>query len=102
MHVELAPGQASFHHGRMLHASAPNQSDVRRIGFAINYIAPHVRQLVAHRDFAVLVRGEDRHGNFEHVPSPREDLSEEALAWHHRILTIQNEAMYDGVEHRPG
>ncbi|NNE23602.1 MAG: phytanoyl-CoA dioxygenase family protein [Rhizobiales bacterium] len=96
--VELAPGQASFHHGKLLHASAPNHSDERRIGFAINFIAPHVRQTVASQDFGILVRGEDRYGNFVHVPWPKEDLSKDALSWHNRILNSQNEAMYDGAE----
>ncbi|NNE23232.1 MAG: phytanoyl-CoA dioxygenase family protein, partial [Rhizobiales bacterium] len=96
--VELTPGQASFHHGKLLHASAPNHSDERRIGFAINFIAPHVRQTVAGEDFGILVRGEDRYGHFVHVPWPSEDMSKEALSWHNRILNTQNEAMYDGAE----
>lgn len=98
VHVELEPGQASFHHGRLLHASSPNRSDERRIGFVINYIAPHVRQAVAKEDFAMLVRGEDRYENFHHVPSPDDDLSDQAMAWHGRILKAQNDAMYDGAE----
>ena len=98
VYAELEPGQASFHHGKLLHASAHNHSNERRIGLAINYIAPHVRQIVAKTDFAMLVRGEDRFGHFEHIPSPRKDLSDEAIAWHQRILTAQNEAMYDGVD----
>jgi hypothetical protein len=61
--VPLEPGQASFHHGKLLHASGPNRSDERRIGFAINYISTSVRQTVAHEDFAMLVRGEDRYGH---------------------------------------
>ena len=43
------------------------------------------------------VRGQDRYGHFHHVPAPAEDLSEQALAWHGRILTAQNEALYDGA-----
>ena len=97
VHVELAPGQASFHHGKLLHASAPNHSDERRIGLAINYIAPSVRQTVARTDFAMLVRGKDSFGHFGHIPSPAHDLSADARAWHARILAAQNEAMYDGV-----
>ena len=93
--VPLQPGQASFHHGNLLHSSGPNNSDERRIGFAINYIAPHVRQIVANEDFAMLVRGEDRYGNFQLVPAPDEDLSDDAMAWHEKILTTQNEAMYE-------
>lgn len=95
--VPLAPGQASFHHGKLLHSSGPNRSDERRIGFAINYIAASVRQTVAHEDFAMLVRGEDRHGHFRLVPPPSVDLSEDALAWHRHILAAQNEALYDGA-----
>lgn len=97
VYVELEPGQASFHHGKLLHASAQNRSNERRIGLAINYIAPHVRQTVAKTDFAMPVRGEDRFGHFRHIPSPTEDLADEAIAWHHKILIAQNEAMYDGV-----
>lgn len=98
VHVELLPGQVSLHHGKLLHASAPNRTDERRIGLSIQYIAPHVRQTVAHKDYAMLVRGEDRYHHFEHVPAPGGDLSEKALMWHNRILDAQNEAMYDGAE----
>jgi hypothetical protein len=97
VHVELAPGQASFHHGKLLHASGPNRTDERRIGLTINYIAPHVRQTVAKEDFAMLVRGEDCHGNFRQVPPPDDDLSSAARDWHARILAAQNVALYQGA-----
>lgn len=96
--VVLEPGEISMHHGKLLHASGPNHSDERRIGLTINYIAPHVRQIVANEDFAMPVRGEDRYGNFKRVPAPDDDLSEAAMRWHRRILAAQNEAMYDGVD----
>lgn len=99
--VPLAPGQASLHHGKLLHASAPNRSDERRIGLTINYIAPQVRQVVAREDFAMLVRGEDKFGHFQHIPSPSSDMDDAALAWHQRILLAQNEAMYDGAKSPP-
>lgn len=95
--VPLQPGQASFHHGNLLHSSGPNTTDDRRIGFAVNYIAPQVKQVVAKEDFAMLVRGEDKYGNFKLVPPPEEDLSDDAIKWHATILEAQNEAMYDSV-----
>lgn len=95
--VPLQPGQASLHHGRLLHSSGPNHSDERRIGFAINYIAPHVRQVVASEDFAMLVRGVDRYGNFDLVPRPDADMSGNAMRWHGTILAAQNQAMYDNA-----
>lgn len=100
LHVELDPGQASFHHGKLLHASPPNQSDDRRIGYAIQFIAPHVEQAVASKDFAMLVRGEDKYGNFELLEPPTDDLTEQALANHARVLNYQNEAMYEGTDKR--
>ncbi len=95
--VPLKPGQASFHHGKLLHSSGPNGSADRRIGFAINYIAPHVRQVVASEDFAMLVRGQDRYGNFSLVPRPDKDMSGDAMQWHGTILAAQNQAMYENA-----
>ncbi len=99
--VPLKPGQLSLHHGRLLHASAPNRSDERRVGLVINYLAPHMRQVVAKKDFAILVRGEDKYGHFEQVPPPEADMDENAIAWHHHILQTQNDAMYDGATQGP-
>ena len=96
--VELEAGQISLHHGYLLHASAPNFSDQRRVGLTMNFIAPHNRQVVASRDFAMLVRGEDRYGNFEILPEPETDMSDSALQWHHRVLSTQDEASYAGAE----
>ena len=61
----LKPGEASFHHGWTLHASMPNHSDDRRIGFNVQYICPSVKQLVNKNETATLVRGEDRFGHYK-------------------------------------
>lgn len=66
---ELAPGQASFHHGWSIHHSAPNTTNDRRIGLNVQYVAPHNRQAGDART-ATLVRGEDRHGYYTSEPSP--------------------------------
>ena len=59
----LQPGEASFHHGWTLHASMPNNSDDRRIGFNVQYINPSARQTLHDLDTAVLVRGTDRYNH---------------------------------------
>ena len=64
--LELAAGEMSLHHVRLIHGSDPNPSDDRRIGFAIRYIPTYVRQVAGSHDSATLVRGEDRHHHFEH------------------------------------
>ena len=61
----LQPGEASFHHGWTLHASMPNNSDDRRIGLNVQYLAAHVRQTKHDLDSAMLVRGTDNYKHFE-------------------------------------
>jgi len=82
--VELAlqAGEMSLHHVGIVHGSEPNGSDGRRVGFAIRYMAPHVRQTLSAADGATLVRGTDRFNYFEHEPSPKADMAPEALDYH--------------------
>ncbi len=94
MHVELAPGQVSFHHGKLLHSSAPNRSNQRRIGLAINYISTSTKQNLVEQDFAMLVAGEDNYHHFTHVPAPQQDLSDDAITWHQRIINAQSKVIY--------
>jgi len=93
-HVPLTAGQVSFHHGKLLHCSAPNRSSRRRIGLTINYISTSNRQQLLERDYAMLVRGEDKYRHFEHLTAPQGDLTEHALAQHRQVLAAQNKAIY--------
>jgi non-heme Fe2+,alpha-ketoglutarate-dependent halogenase len=70
VHIVLAPGNMSLHHGRVWHGSNPNVSADRRIGFNAQYLAPWVRQVVGDWDSALLVRGQDCFGHFEAEWSP--------------------------------
>ena len=100
-YIELAPGEISLHHVRSVHASEPNQADDRRIGVALRYIAPHVRQLNGERDSAMLVRGEDRFGNFVHEKPPKRDMDASALDEHARVMKLRQDILYEGVEGKP-
>ena len=71
----LLAGGMSLHHVRLIHGSEPNETNDRRIGMVMRYCATHVRQTKL-RDTAVLVKGEDRHGNFDLLPKPKVDLGE--------------------------
>jgi non-heme Fe2+,alpha-ketoglutarate-dependent halogenase len=64
----LQAGEMSLHHVKLAHGSEANKSDDRRIGYAIRYVAPHVRQIGGARDTATLVRGVDRFGHFDPDP----------------------------------
>jgi len=54
--ITLAQGDMSLHHVKILHGSPPNRSAQRRMGYAIRYVAPHVRQR-GDMNSATLVRG---------------------------------------------
>jgi hypothetical protein len=94
--LELKAGEFSLHHVGLVHGSEPNNSDHRRIGFAIRYMAPHVKQTIAATDGAMLVRGADRFHHFEHEPSPKADMAPEALAFHRFAMErLSNVVMKD-------
>ncbi len=74
--IPLAPGEMSLHHVKIAHNSEPNQADHRRIGYAIRYVAAHVKP--DGRDSAMLVRGTDPYGYFDHeAPATGEMLPED-------------------------
>jgi len=95
--VPLEAGEMSLHHVLLVHGSGPNTTDDRRIGFAIRYIPPHVRQLKV-RDSATLVRGKDSYGHFDLEPAPRHDLDAAALAAHRDAVERSAKALYAGTD----
>lgn len=95
--VPLKAGEISLHHVRLAHGSGPNATNDRRIGFAIRYIPPHVRQ-VKLRDSAMLVRGTDPYGYYDWEPEPKADLDDAALAAHADAVNRQVKALYEGTD----
>jgi non-heme Fe2+,alpha-ketoglutarate-dependent halogenase len=95
--VALKAGEMSLHHVLLVHGSGPNTTGDRRIGYAIRYIPPHVRQLKV-RDSAMLVRGHDRYGNFDLEPGPRADLDADAVAAHRDAVERSAKALYAGTD----
>lgn len=89
--VVLEAGEMSLHHGHMFHASKPNRSDDRRIGLALRYIAPSMRQIGGHKTFATLVSGEDRFGNFHSFPRPSQVMAEEDCARARESMELQRQ-----------
>lgn len=77
--VVLAPGEMSLHHYYLVHGSRPNRSDIDRVGFAVRYMAPAVRQPGGHHA-VILARGRDDHGHFELLTQPPSDDLEAGVA----------------------
>jgi non-haem Fe2+, alpha-ketoglutarate-dependent halogenase len=96
--IELQPGEMSLHHVRLVHGSAPNGSDDRRIGFAMRFIPTSVAQLVGGRDSATLVRGVDHFGHFELEPRATRDDDPAMIDLHRRITDVTAQRLYRGTD----
>ena len=95
---DLAPGEMSLHHGRIFHASGPNRSSDRRIGVAIRYVAPDLERSASGRDFAILVRGVDKCGNWINAAPPMKLLGESEMATYNLIMEAQASILGEGAE----
>lgn len=68
INVELKAGEMSLHDSEILHGSNPNDSDVKRVGFAIRFVTPEARPLAGDPpdDF-------DRKRGYDPKPTDRKD-----------------------------
>jgi len=96
--VALHPGEMSLHHGLMFHGSGPNRSDVRRMGVAIRYVTPSVRQEVGGVDYATPVRGDCSGAEFLPLPVPTSDFDPDTLPFHERMLVVHDTTLGAGAE----
>jgi ectoine hydroxylase-related dioxygenase (phytanoyl-CoA dioxygenase family) len=84
--VILQPGEMSLHHIGIVHGSNRNASGKPRIGIAVRYIAPEVRQRGSERQIAFLVRGVDRHDYFDKPERPGPAEGERRAGLHAEAL----------------
>lgn len=98
VNVLLRTGQASFHHGHIFHASGPNTTDARRVGVAIRYIAPSMKQVSGDRLLVSHVSGKDNYGHFEHMPAPAGRLLAEDWDRTRRNAEMKKDILYKGVK----
>ncbi len=61
---EMDSGMMSMHHFRTVHASNPNTTRARRVGFVVRFMSPQISSETAESGQATLVRGTDKVGNF--------------------------------------
>jgi ectoine hydroxylase-related dioxygenase (phytanoyl-CoA dioxygenase family) len=100
--IVLEPGQISLHHVLLVHGSEPNDSEFRRVGFAIRYLPTQVKQLTALSDSATLVRGSDRYHHFLPEPIPQSDFDPDAVAFHAEMLATNNRILYGSAAKQGG
>jgi len=97
-HVVLMPGQASMHHGHLFHASGPNTTNDRRIGSAIRYIKPAMKQRSGDRSLVALVSGKDNYGHFTIAGEPNGWMAEEDFELCRRDTEIKRRVLYENAD----
>ena len=97
VNVVLQPGEFSLHHVLLVHGSEPNRAALPRIGYAIRYIPPHLRQITGERDCATLVRGRDRFNHFDHEEPPKADMDAAAVEQHAAVIDATTRILYRGA-----
>lgn len=100
--VILDSGQASLHHGHLFHSSGPNRSNYRRIGSAIRYIKPSMKQRSGDRSLVALVSGEDRFGHFTIAAPPRKRLDPDDFECCREDSLIKRRVLYEGADIKKG
>lgn len=98
VNVVLQPGEMSLHHGQVFHSSNNNRSDDRRIGLAIRYITPDMKQTIDEKTDAKLVAGVDGHKNFNLRPAPNGLLNAKDVETVKRDITVKERFLMAGVE----
>lgn len=89
--VLLRAGEMSLHHVNLVHGSNPNHSAQPRLGFAVRYVAPSVRQAVVNVP-TVLARGRNEEGYFESLVSPPDYSFAEGFAAQDKLVRRMIEA----------
>lgn len=83
--LTLRAGELSTHHPWLLHGSPPNPGRSPRIGLAIRYVAPQVRERAPFAA-ATLVAGRCDAPHWRLRPRPRLDGDARCADWHRRAL----------------
>lgn len=98
--LHLRPGQMSFHHLTVLHASAPNNGDDRRIGFVIqSFVKPNVSQTKG-TTYAQLARGSRGDSSMPEIGRPTSDMNPADVVIRDKVNAAWSDVLYHGAEKR--
>jgi len=96
----LRPGQMSLHHARVIHASQPNRSQQRRIGFAMQaYVAAGGRQVLG-KNYWLPMRGSFMQEDFVELESPLSDMAPAAVEQRRKANENWARILYQGARQK--
>ena len=90
VNICINSGEISLHHINAAHSSGPNNSKSKRIGIAIRYVNPKVKQLNNYTDSATLVRGKDAYKHFKLEPKPKYDFEPSSMFFYNKITNSKS------------
>ena len=97
----LKPGQMSLHHAEVIHGSKPNQSDTRRVGFALqSYMRPDVMQLMGDNYWLDIQGTNDRGQKSISLSRPTADVTLENIKMRNIVDQNLAEILYHGAKKR--
>jgi len=96
--VVLQPGEMSLHHGQVFHGSHKNQSGYRRIGLAIRYITPDMKQTTNDKTNAMLVAGQDNYQHFNLIDAPTSILAAEDVKSVQKNIVLSRKFLFSDSE----
>ncbi|KAI9003451.1 hypothetical protein DFJ74DRAFT_438270 [Hyaloraphidium curvatum] len=94
----LQPGEMSLHHVLAVHGSGPNRAPWPRVGLAIRYLSPRVKQVLSDADSAMLVRGTDATGNWLHDAPPEADMHPDAVRRQEAVFERRSAILFKGAK----
>ena len=98
----LEAGQMSLHHGEIVHGSQPNNSNERRIGFAMqSYMSLDIEQIVA-KNLWMPIQGENNRTDSVDLGRPKYDMDPEGVSTRRMVNQNFADILYHGAEQRRG
>ena len=96
----LEPGEMVMFHNSIVHGSATNHGPEHRILLLVEMV-PTWAKMSKFRESAMLVRGQDLHGNFDDEPRPDGEFTETALANWKRVVDARAKRLFHDSRYAP-
>ena len=94
----LRPGQMSIHHAQVIHASQPNRSRHRRVGYALQGYAVSTANQTIGENYWMPIRGQCNHPNMIELQRPKNDMDQAAIEQRRLVNENFSNILYHGAK----
>jgi len=94
----LRPGQMSIHHAQVVHASQPNKSQQRRVGYALQgYAVASAKQSIG-ENYWMPIRGQASHPDLIEQQRPQNDMDDAGIEQRRLVNANFSDILYRGAD----